>query len=351
MSLEIRKAHLKVEYIREIGFEGANSRVYLAHDPQMKATLVIKEIRKADFLHPAEYFTEAQKLYEAEHPNVVPIKYAGEDDNFIYVAMPYYKMGSLGALIDNRFLTVREIIRYSLQFLRGLNNIHVKNLIHFDVKPNNVLISDANEALVSDFGLAKSMNRHGISIPDQAYNFHIPPEVFERPEQTMLYDIYAAGLTIYRLCNGNAQFHAQASALKTEAEFVKAVGMGRFPDRNLFLPHIPKSLRSCIKKAINVNEGKRFPTILDFLNALNKVNDFLDWRYELIGADEQKWTNSQNGRSYEILVKKTGGNYDITTFKTILSSSKRTKVSAGSFKGISASELEDKLQNLFLSYG
>jgi serine/threonine protein kinase len=117
---------------REIGAEGRNSQVYVAHDPQLDAKLVIKKIAKAQ-LDTAGYFSESACIYASAHSNVVPIHYACQDSDFIYLAMPHYAKGSLKALMSQRFLTVREIVVLATQFLSGLHNIHSKRLVHFDI--------------------------------------------------------------------------------------------------------------------------------------------------------------------------------------------------------------------------
>ena len=76
------------------------------------------------------------------------------DDEYIYITMPYDRKGSLNHLLDSRNLTVREIIKYSLDFLLALCYIHDNNMIHCVLKPNNILIDDNNKAILSDFGSA-----------------------------------------------------------------------------------------------------------------------------------------------------------------------------------------------------
>ena len=170
------KANLSFDLLSEIGHEGGNSEVYIAKDHQLDAELVIKKIPKSKLSNEDEYFAESSILYLSSHPNVVPIHYACEDADYIYLAMPHYSKGSLNSLINGRFLTVREIIRYSTQFLSGLHNIHSKRLIHFDIKPDNILFSDQGEALLSDFGLAKQLTITGVAGQDRIYGRMTPPD-------------------------------------------------------------------------------------------------------------------------------------------------------------------------------
>jgi eukaryotic-like serine/threonine-protein kinase len=163
-------AEISFELRREIGRAGINSRTYRSLDPQLNAEIVTKKIEKARLDSPTNFFDESRALYLTAHPNVVPIYYACEDSNHIYLAIPYYRRGSVGDLLKRQYPTVREIVAIGCQILSGIHNIHSKGLIHFDVKPDNVLLSDRGEALVSDFGLAKQMNFRGIALQDRLYN-------------------------------------------------------------------------------------------------------------------------------------------------------------------------------------
>lgn len=348
MSFGITKATLDFERIREIGQQGKNSNVYLAHDKQLDAELVIKKIEKKRILNPAEFYAEAKRLYDSEHQHVVQIKYACEDTDHIYLAMPFYKNGSLKTLIDSRHLTTREIIRYSIQFLSGLHNIHVKQLIHFDVKPDNILLSDSNEALISDFGLTKNMNAFGMTAPDQFYRKQVPPEAFSQTQHSMLYDIYNAGLTIYRLCNGNRLYYDQFARYPDKSAYAIGVQSGAFPDRSIYLPHIPKALRKAINKAINIDQSKRHQTILELINDLSPVNQLLDWKYEQM-PNKQLWVLEDNGKRFSVTLTGNGSIFDLETHKTIIASSNVTRVSAGCKNKIAITDIDKVVQDVLLS--
>ena len=75
-------ATLNFEYLKNIGSEGKNSQVHIAHDKQLDAEIVVKEIKKASFKDEAAFFNEAKILYSSDHPNIVPIQYSCYDDAF-----------------------------------------------------------------------------------------------------------------------------------------------------------------------------------------------------------------------------------------------------------------------------
>lgn len=273
----------------EIGGEGLNSKTYLAHDPQLDATIVVKAMTKSSFNNQLDYFNESKMLYASRHPNIMVINYACEDDDHVYLSMPYYAKGSLNSLLNKRYLTVREITKYSLDFLSGLHYIHTKSLIHFDVKPTNIIIDNSNRAVLTDFGISKYADHDGFATPKQIYRTHRPPEAFITGDLTSQYDVYQAGLTLYRMCNGNDDFKAQCDDLTSEK-----IVSGIFPARENFLPHIPNSLRKCIKKALEVDPDKRYVNVMELMNAISDVSDNLDWKYSN-DEDIQRWSfDSEN---------------------------------------------------------
>jgi eukaryotic-like serine/threonine-protein kinase len=183
------KAEITFDLVQEIGQDGRNSRTYICHDHQLNAQIVMKEIRKTSLDSTENFFDESKALYASAHPNVVQIHYACEDDENIYLAMPYYRRGSVGSLVAARHLTVREIVALGCNVTSALHNIHSKGLIHFDVKPDNILLSDRGEGLLSDFGLAKQMNLTGRAGQDRLYFKTVPPEAIGRDRFDRSFDI------------------------------------------------------------------------------------------------------------------------------------------------------------------
>jgi eukaryotic-like serine/threonine-protein kinase len=295
------------------GAEGRNSQVYKAHDPQLKAELVVKAIPLTAFDHPDEYFAEAQMLYESRHPNVVEVKYACRDHENVYLAMPWYEGGSVHGLLGRRFLTVREIVKYATDFMAGLHRIHTKNLVHFDVKPTNVLIDGTGKAAITDFGLTKYVNAEGLAEQPKVYVSHLPPEVFRETMRGAESDIYQAGLTLYRMCNGLDAFEHQWNALPDHPAKVQAILTGSFPNRAAYLPHIPSRIRTAIKKALDPDPAQRYGEILDFMNDLAPVSDWLDWEYlPDPGAGVQRWEMNAETHRKRVELAGAGAPWSVT---------------------------------------
>jgi len=329
-----RRGELAFEYQREIGQHGQNSHTYLARDHQLAADIVIKEIAKAS-LDRDRFFAEAQALYASTHPNVVQIHYACEDDDNVYVAMPLYRSGSLKDLMSRQFLTVREIVTIGCQMLAGLQHVHSKGLVHFDVKPDNVLLSERGEGLLSDFGLARPIGRRGMAEQDQWYVRTQPPEATGGYEFPRTFDIYQVGMTLYRMCVGNDEFDRQFAAFRPAGGFDRnafrvAIVNGQFPDRNGFLAHIPERMRAVVRKCLQVDPNERFQSALEVANALALIDDqTLDWRYSR-PAGCQRWEKNVEGTNHEFELADAGGT---TCYKTV-GAGQRRRVGEGCTAGM-----------------
>ncbi|WP_010660242.1 serine/threonine-protein kinase [Brucella anthropi] len=320
-----QKAELAFDIIREIGQDGRNSRTYVTRDHQLDAEIVTKQIQKKTLNCTDEFFAESKALYSSAHPNVVQIHYACFDDEHVYVAMPYYQNGSIKDLITGRHMTVREIITLGSQILAGLHNIHSKGLIHFDVKPDNILLSPRREALVSDFGQAKQMNYAGKAAQDRLYGPMITPEGMETDHFDRTFDIYQVGLTLYRMCNGNEHFYqqlrdyGQAGAFDRD-RFRFDVRNGRFPDRKSFAPNVPSKLRNVIKTCLEVRSDNRYQSALDVANAMADIDgETLDWRLS-VHPDRKTWTKIVDETQYELSLH---GDGTTTCYKSVNGSKPR----------------------------
>jgi serine/threonine protein kinase len=282
--------------LREIIGGGGEGNVYKAYDPQLDCIFAIKAVPINYFKDTKEYFSESRKLFLSKHHNIVPVNYACRDNDFIYLSMPFYPNGSIKALTDKRFLTTREIIRYSLQFLSGLNNIHSKELIHFDIKTENILISDSDKAMISDFGLAQYTSHYGFAKNHGTTPVFAPPELFSQAEHNIKFDIYQSGIAMYRMCIGDTYFESQIqSALFPKGtedmnNFVKHLERGTFPSRKAYPAHIPKQLLKIINKCLNPNPDDRYSSVISILNDLSKIDSVNDWQYNIVNVNNLEWT-------------------------------------------------------------
>ena len=301
---------LSFELESEIGKgEGRSSTVHIGRDPQLGAILVYKRIPISKMPDRATYFDEARRLHEARHPHVVPIKYACQDADHIYFAMPHYVGGSLNALLAKRALTVREIVKYGLGFLMGLHHAHVRGMIHFDVKPTNILLDASGAAALADFGLSRKVDGLGLADQPSHYEPHAAPERDASSTLSKASDVYQAGLTIYRMCVGHLPWEEQIATMGGvgSSKFGDAVVKGSFPNRAGLPLHIPKSLKKLIKRALEVAPDARTSSVLDLLVQLAAVDSRLDWQWTDLAGKGQEWVSRSDRSPRRIsLVPKSG---------------------------------------------
>lgn len=293
-TLEVVTSEFDYEQLEEVGIgQGRNSRVFRAFDPQQGGEIAVKEIPKTNFPDPAAYFGEAQAMRRADCPNVVPIRAASTAGDRICLVMPYLRNGSLLTRIQNGPLRPKDAIRVGQGMLKGLSQIHIANVIHFDLKPSNVLFSDTDEALIADFGQSRVASASGATPIPSLYIPAMPPEAFQRRHGDRLSDIFQAGLTLYRALNGEPNYSDQLAAC---SDIPTEICRGRFPDRDGYLPHVPRWLRLVVNKAMKVDPANRHASASDFAMALGRHPINLDWIATPNGADSMDWEAARKNK-------------------------------------------------------
>ena len=277
--LKISKLKFKKKEV--LNSEGQNSSTYKILDPQLDAELVLKEIKKESLnkLGEEDYFKESKILYMCEHPNICKIRWSTYDEENIYISMPFYKNGSLNKYINENILTVREIIKYSLDILTGLHYIHSKRLVHFDIKPTNILIDNSGKAIITDFGLSKFLNENDFAENKIFYRMHMPYEAIidDKAKLTNQSDIYQFGLTLYRMLVSKEDWELLFNDISWD-DFKKLIEEKKFPNMDFIRPHIIKSIKDILKKCIEIDLEKRYNSVIEIINDFSKIDYALDWK-------------------------------------------------------------------------
>jgi eukaryotic-like serine/threonine-protein kinase len=288
-------AEIRYRKIRPIGVgEGMNSEVFLAFDPQLRGEIAVKEIPKAALGNsPTSYFEEASLMFASTHPHVVPPLYGCHTADKISVAMPYYQRGSLKPRIEAGPLPSKESLRIGHGVLLGLTQIHLQKILHLDIKPSNVLFDDVDRPRIADFGQARTVDSAGVVTAPRMYQLAFPPETLQTSKATVQSDVYQMGLLLYRLVNGNPHYEAQVPAL---SELGSRIVGGRFPNRDSFMPHVPKRLRTAIRKALRVNPAERYHSAAEMSDALAKIKIALDWEVIPSANGSLVWRASRQDR-------------------------------------------------------
>lgn len=296
--------NINLKVIKKIKSEGVNSNLYLVEDTQLGCKFILKQISKKKLKSADKYFDESKKIYRCNHPNIMNINTASQDENNIYITMPYLERGSLYNLLENKSLTIREVIKYSLDFLSAIQYIHSLGIIHCDIKPNNVLISDNDNAILTDFGSALYLNNSGNARLRNVYYKHIAPEQCTNSIIDKKIDIYQIGTTLYRMCNGNEEYNNQARKYKDLNSLKIACAKGKFPIRKKYLPHVPREIINIIEKCLMIDPRDRYEDVLEIMNDLSSVSRNLDWRYKKLEENDFVWElEDKNYNTYIRLYK------------------------------------------------
>jgi serine/threonine protein kinase len=345
MKVEASISYTKIKLIGS--GKGMNSKVFLVDDHQFGAYVAAKEIKKSDFPNAKAYFEETQTMYAVGHANVVPVHYACQTEEMISIVMPHFDRGSLDTRVQDVPLRLNEALRVTQDVLAGVAHIHSRGYIHLDIKPSNILFSNKDKAMVADFGQSREISATGLVTVPKLYNLAMPPETVATQIATSLSDVYHVGLLMYRCLNGEKFFNDQTPS--NEPELRAKIQKGKFPDRKKFMPHVPKRLRTLVRKALSVDPTKRFRTATEMADALAKVSIFLDWSVESIKLGELRWTAKRPEKS-DLVVELTedGTKWKVETFTESRGEPRRAKDRAANWRmGLSRDDAYAHLESVF----
>src|SRR5829696_7129 len=194
---------------------GGMSSVYRAFDPTLERHVAIKLMHRdissdADQLE--RFRREARAVAQLNHPHVVTVIDAGEDDGAPYIVFEYVE----GETLKDRIrrlgrLPVAEAVAYAVEIGRALECAHAHMLVHRDVKPQNVLIDPDGRARVTDFGIARSLEAHGLTATGRVLGTtdYVSPEQAMGEDVDERSDVYALGVVLYEMVTGDVPYHAE----------------------------------------------------------------------------------------------------------------------------------------------
>ena len=252
--------------LEELVGTGGMSSVYRALDTLLERNVALK------ILHPhygddAEYVErfrrEARSVAQLSHPNIVTVIDRGEADGRQYIVFEYVDGESLKQLVDRTGpLPARRAIELGLQVAEALAFAHNNGLVHRDVKPQNVLVTEDGEAKVTDFGIARSMDvEHGVTQTGTVLGTsnYLSPEQARGQAVTPATDVYSLGVVLYELLTGEVPFPGEtfvAVAMKHINEEPPSVAERR--------PDVPLRLVAAIERALAKDPAVRFPSMAAF---------------------------------------------------------------------------------------
>lgn len=259
---------------REIG-RGATGLVFLAKLPGMERSFALK-MPATRFASPDElrrFRIEVESVALLEHPHIVPVHSAGEEDGRPYFVMKYASGGSLEAVLRGRngipsAETRRQDVACVIKVACAVRFAHERGILHRDLKPANILLDGAGEPLVSDFGLARLLHSpSGATVTGSAIGTpaYMAPEQAAGSTITTAADIYSLGAIFFHLLTGRPPFH-EDSPLET----LRRVATEDPPDPRTLVPDLDRDLATVCLKCLHREPSRRYPSAAGLADDLER---------------------------------------------------------------------------------
>jgi eukaryotic-like serine/threonine-protein kinase len=250
---------------------GGMSTVYRAFDETLERWVAIKLLQRdiaGDDDQIERFRREARSVARLNHPHVVTVIDAGEDDGTPYIVFEYIA----GETLKDRIrrlgmeLPITDALAYAIEIARALEAAHAELLVHRDVKPQNVLLDHEGTAKVTDFGIARSLEGdHGLTLAGRVLGTtdYVAPEQALGQEVTGQSDIYSLGIVLYEMLTGEVPYKADAPV---------AVAMKHvrepMPDVRRARREVSAVTASIVDRATSKETKNRYPTIAAMLDDL-----------------------------------------------------------------------------------
>jgi eukaryotic-like serine/threonine-protein kinase len=241
---------------------GGFGAVYLAEDTWIdkKVALKVPHRQNLDF---GELLREPRLLASLSHPSIVTVLTAEKQDNVFFIVMEYVPGETLEALVDREgALDLPRALDYTCQICNAVDHAHRHGIIHRDLRPGNVLVTEAGLLKVADFGTSRFLEiaAHGTTVIGSPP--YMAPEQFHG-KAVFASDIYSLGVTMYQLLTGTLPYETPAPG-----DLDRLMRGDLVTPPRLRNPKIPKALNDIVLKAMAPEISARFQRASDLLDAV-----------------------------------------------------------------------------------
>lgn len=243
--------------------EGGMGDVYRGVDVQTGETVAIK-LLKPDILEAnpnliERFVREGEALRRLNHPNIVKMITAVEEDDLHYLVMQYVSGGSLRDLLDReRRLPVDRVLSLGIELADALTRAHHLKIIHRDLKPENVLLDETGTPLLTDFGVARIGTRTRVTESGSLIGtyFYLSPEACMAEELDARTDIWSFGVLLFEMLAGHRPFEAEQSTA-----ILLAIMQQPLPDLAALRPDVPPALLDLIQRMLTKDREQRIGSV------------------------------------------------------------------------------------------
>lgn len=267
----------RYKILEEVG-TGGMAVVYKAQDILLDRIVAVKILHAKygddhDFV--VRFRQEAQAAAKLSHPNIVNIYDVGYDENVHYIVMEYVRGETLKEYIEKHgHLPINTSIQITFDIGEALENAHKNGIVHCDIKPHNILVTETGRIKVADFGIARAVNSSATNKDDHAVlgsvHYFSPEQASGGPvdERT---DIYSLGVVMYEMMTGVVPFEGE-TAISVALQHVQ----DDIPLPTKYNRRIPRLVEQCILKAMAKNPDDRFQSIAEMMSELRLSQGFVN---------------------------------------------------------------------------
>lgn len=271
MNLEGRLLGNRYEILEKIG-SGGMATVYKAKCHVLNRFVAVKVLRE-EFTTDQEFVkrfnTEAQSAASLTHPNIVSVYDVGNEGDIHYIVMELVKGKTLKEIInEDGAISWKWSVNVAIQIASALETAHKNNIIHRDIKPHNIIITEDGIAKVTDFGIAKAVSNSTIT----AFGTTIGSVHYFSPEHARggytdaKSDLYSLGVVLYEMVTGEVPFNADTPVS------IALKHMQETPKEPMEINHsVPKAVNDIIMKAMKKEQSLRYQTATEMLRDLSKA--------------------------------------------------------------------------------
>jgi len=268
----------KYVIVKEVG-HGSTGVVYLSHDPYYRRDVAIKvynleshDVERARVTRKM-FLSEAHMVGMLQHPNILPIFDAGEEEGRYYIVTEHvHGARTLSAYCKpDNLLPVDDVVEIMYKCAKALHYAHSRGVIHRDIKPSNIMLTQANDVRIIDFGIALVSDSEISRIEGIAGSpSYMSPEQVQSLEITNRADLYSLGAVMYEMLTGFRPFRG-GNLSKLLHQIVYATAQPIHSLRN----DIPEVLENCVAKALQKDPAKRYRNGLELAADLTRVHQTL----------------------------------------------------------------------------
>lgn len=268
--MDALKALGQYETLEEIS-HGSITTIYKAYQPSLKRTVLIKKLHQKLVSEPdirERFFREAQVCAQISHPNIVAVYDFHSSVEAAYLILEYIPGKNLAELMANEPLPLEVAFIIMLEIFKGLEYAHEKGVVHRDMKPDNILISESAQVKVSDFGLAAlegatTLTRQGMVVGTPAY---MSPEQAAGKKVDKRSDIFSLGVTFFEMLTGINVYKADSLT-----ECIRKIISDPAPRLSDYRVDLPIQLEKLLNKMLQKNPAKRADNCGELFEELESI--------------------------------------------------------------------------------